>query len=118
MAKAYTSVQLQVNGQPYTFSVDSTGDGTTNDEVTNLVSGLSIGDTFSAGATITYVSCPIIEGGNFSRLGMVLTDPQNNVLLEIPLVDLEKQYPSTGYPVSIPVGLNCSLKVITSNTVV
>ena len=117
MAAAYTSVQLQVNGQPYTFSVDSTGDGSTEDTVVNLVSGLGIGDTFSGGATIQYISNPFVEGGSFSLLGMVLTDPQNNVVMEIPLVDPEKQE-AGGYAVSCPVGLNYSLGVITSNSLV
>jgi len=117
MTAAYTSVQLMVNGQPYTFAVDSTGDGSTNDDVVNLVSGLGIGDTFSSGATISYISNPFVEGASFSLLGMVLTDPQNNVVMEIPLVDGEKQMAS-GYAVSCPVGLNYSLKVITSNTLV
>ena len=117
MAAAYTSVQLQVNGQPFTFAVDSTGDGSTEDTVVNLVSGLGIGDTFSGGATINFVSCPILEAGSGSILGMVLTDPQNNVVMEIPLVDPEKQE-AGGYAVSCPVGLNFTLGVITSNSLV
>jgi hypothetical protein len=112
MTDTYVSVQLQVNGQPFTFAVDCTDD--TEKEVVNLVSGLGIGDTFSGGATITYVSCPILEAGSGSILGMVLTDPQNNVVMQIPLVDAELQSPG-GYPVSCPVGLNFTLNCTTKN---
>jgi len=115
MTTTYASVQLMVNGQPFTFRINAT-DGAAI-EVVNLVSGLGIGDTFSGGATINYISNPIIEGGNFSILGMVLTDPQNNVVMEIPLVDIEKAQPE-GYPVSCPVGLNFTLNVLTSATAV
>ena len=114
MTTTYVSVQLQVNGQPFTFAVNATDGSDT--EVVNLVSGLGIGDTFSGGATISYVSCPILEADSGSILGMVLTDPQNNVVMQIPLVNAELQVPG-GYPVSCPVGLNYTLGVTTTNTV-
>lgn len=114
MTNTYISVQLQVNGQPYTFAVDCT-DGS-EATVVNLVSGLGIGDTFAGGATISYVSNAILEGGSGSILGMVLLDPQNNVVLEIPLTDAELQMPG-GYPVSCPVGLNYRLVCTTTDSI-
>ena len=120
MASAYVSVQLQIGGMPYTFSVDSTNDGSTNDELTNLTSGRGIGDTFPSGSTITHVSGALIEdeaSGAFSSLGIVLTDPANNVVMQIPVGYIETGPPAS-YPVNCPVGLNYSLNVITKTTVV
>lgn len=114
MTTTYTSAQLQVNGQPFTFAVNATDASDT--EVVNLVSGLGIGDTFSGGATITHVSNAILEADSGSILGMVLVDPQNNVVLEIPLCNPELQMPR-GYPVNCPVGLNYKLSVTTTNTI-
>jgi len=121
MANVYVSVQLQVNSQPYTFSVDSSQTASPGDSMTNLVSGLTIGNTFSGGAVVSNVSAAIIEQTNssagFSILGAVITDASNNVVMEIPLTSIEKNPPES-YPVQCPVGLNYSMYVITSNTAV
>jgi len=121
MANVYCSVQLQVNGQPYTFSVDSALTASPGDAMTNLVSGLTIGNTFSGGATVTNVSGAIIEqthsSAGYSILGAVITDASNNVVMEIPLTAIEANPPDS-YAVQCPVGLNFSMYVIASNSAV
>lgn len=120
MTNVYVSVQLQVNGQPYTFTVDSSQTASPGESMTNLVSGLTIGSTFSSGAVVSNVSGAIIEQagtGGFSILGAVITDASNNVVMEIPLTSIEKNPPES-YPVQCPVGLNYSMYVISSNSAV
>jgi len=89
--------------------------------MTNLVSGLSIGNTFAGGGRITNVSAAIIEqptgSAGFSILGAVITDPNNNVVLQIPLTAIEA-IPPKSYAVNCPVGLNFSMYVVTSNSAV
>jgi hypothetical protein len=46
MTTTYVSVQMIVNGKPFVFTKDAT-DGSANEELTNIVSGLGIGDTFN-----------------------------------------------------------------------
>lgn len=119
MANAYVSVQLTVGGMPYTFVVDSDTSTATEDELVNLTSSRSIGDTFPSGSTIQTISGALIEdeaSGAFSQLGIVLTDPANNVVMQIPLGYIETGPPQS-YPVNCPVGLNFQLNVITGTTV-
>jgi hypothetical protein len=118
LTTTYTSMNLIVNGAPYIFSVDAT-DGTEANMV-NLVSGLGIGDTFSAGGVISYAGPVMLNssdgtGSSSSILGAVLLDAQNNVVAQFNWVDPETQAPNTGYQCKHAVGLNYALKILTAN---
>jgi hypothetical protein len=118
MTTTYASIYLQANGEDYLFTVNAT-DGTPA-EMTNLVSGQSIGDTFSTGQTITAHGALILNssnaaGASTSVLGAVLVDPNNNVVFEIPFVDPEKTPIPMPKPCSYPVGLNFQLNVLTAD---
>jgi len=118
MTTTYAAVQFIANGKPYIFSVDAT-DGTAI-AMTNVVSSRSLGDTFSAGATITHIGPVTLNssdatGASSSVLGAVITDPQNNVVAQIPWVDPETAPIELSTPCSIPVGLNFALNIKTAN---
>lgn len=118
MTDTYASIYLQANGEDYLFTVDA-GDGA-EAEMVNLVSGQSIGDTFSTGQTITSHGPLILAssdgaGASTSILGAVLVDPNNNVVFEIPFVDCEKTPIPMPKPCAYPVGLNFQLLVLTAN---
>ena len=113
MSNSYTSIELQVNGTSYWFSVDSV-DGTAT-ELVNLASGLSIGNTFSSGAVITHARGGYCE--NWSIQGIRLLDPQGNVAFQFPVINLEQQNADGYYPVGVKVGLNFQLSATTSATV-
>ena len=110
---------LEVSGTPYIFSVDAT-DASSN-AMTNIVSGLGIGDTFSSGGVITKAGPVILAssdgtGASKSLLGAVLTDPQNNVVAIFNWVDSETHQVPLPYPCNLPVGLNYALKITPTNT--
>ena len=110
MTNSQVSIELHVNGQPYIFNVDAT-DGTQT-ELTNLVSGRSIGDTFSAGAVITNARGAYCE--NYAILGVTLLNEQGNVAYEFPVTRLENQNAGPMYSVGVNVALNYQLVVTTS----
>jgi len=110
MTESHVSIELQVNGQPYLFNVDATDGSST--ELTNLVSGRSIGDTFSAGAVIQMARGAYCE--NYAPTGVRLLDQQGNVAYEFPVTRLESQNPGPMYPVGVNVALNYQLVVTTS----
>jgi hypothetical protein len=112
MTNSHVSIELQVNGLPYLFTVDATDGSST--ELTNLVSGRSIGDTFSAGAVIQMARGAYCE--NFAPTGVRLLDQQGNVAYEFPVTRLESQNPGPMYPVGVNVALNYQLVVTTSAT--
>lgn len=119
MTTTYCSVQFIANGKPYIFSVDGT-DGSSNTMV-NVVSGRGLGDTFSAGATISSIGpCTLNSsdgtGASKSILGAVITDQQNNVVYQVPYVDPETAPIAYNYPCSIPVGLNFKMTITPTNT--
>jgi len=123
----YASLQIEVSGKPYIFSSDVT-DGATpgsaspdTTALTNIVSGLGIGDTFSSGGVIQTVAPVTLAssdgtGASKSILGAVLTDPQNNVVAMFNWVDTETMPVQAPYKCAIPVGLNYALHIITTNT--
>ena len=113
MSNSHVSIELQVNGMPYVFNIDAT-DGSANQELTNLVSGRSIGDTFSSGAVITHARGGYCE--NYAPLGILLLNEQGNVAYEFPIQRLEDQNASGMYPVGANVALNYRLVVTTSAT--
>jgi len=110
MSVSMTSIELQVNGDSYWFCVDATDGSAT--ELLNLASGLSIGNTFSAGAVISHARGGYCE--NFSIQGIRLLDPQGNVAYQFPVVNLEQQNAEGYYPVGVKVGLNYQLSATTS----
>ena len=112
MTNSHVSIELQVNGQPFLFTVDAV-DGTQT-ELTNLVSGRSVGDTFSAGAVIQMARGAYCE--NFAPTGVRLLDQQGNVAYEFPVTRLESQNPGPMYFVGVNVALNYQLVVTTSAT--
>ena len=119
MTTTYAAVQFIANGKPYIFSVDAT-DGTAI-AMTNVVSSRGLGDTFSAGATITHVGPVTLNssdgtGASKSSLGAVITDPQNNVVAQIPWVDPETTQIPMSVPCQIPVGLNYVMQILTTNS--
>ena len=113
MSNSHVSIELHVNGMPFIFNKDAT-DGTANEELTNLVSGRSIGDTFSSGAVITHARGGYCE--NYAPLGVLLLNEQGNVAYEFPIQRLENQNASGLYPVNVNVALNYRLVVTTSAT--
>ena len=118
MTTTYAAVQFVAGGQPYVFSVDAT-DGTAASMV-NVVSGRSLGDTFSGGAVITHIGPVTLNssdatGASTSALGAVITDPQNNVVAQIPWVDPETAPIHLSEACSIPVGLNFRMTILTAN---
>ena len=119
MTTTYAAVQIVAIGQPYIFSVDAT-DGGTNTEMVNVVSNRGLGDTFSGGATISHVGPVTLNssdaaGASTAALGAVITDPQNNVVAQIPWVDPETAPINLMVPCSIPVGLNFRMTITTAN---
>lgn len=119
MTTTYAAIHIVANGQPYVFAADAT-DGTEK-EMVNIVSGQSLGDTFSNNAIIT--SCMPVTlnssdgtGASKSVLGAVITDPQNNVVAFLPWVDPEVTPIAGPYSVRLPVGLNYVMNITTSNT--
>ena len=112
MSNSHVSIELQVNGMPYIFNVDATDGSQT--ELTNLVSGRSIGDTFSTGAVITHARGGYCE--NYAALGVLLLNEQGNVAYAFPVTQLEQQNAGGVYPCGVNVGLNYQLVVTTSAT--
>ena len=110
MTNSQVSIELHVNGMPYIFNIDATDGSET--EMTNLVSGRSIGDTFSTGAVITHARGGYVE--NYAPLGVLLLNEQGNVAYEFPIQRLENQNASGLYPVNVNVALNYRLVVTTS----
>ena len=110
MTNSQVSIELHVNGLPYIFNVDATDGSET--EMTNLVSGRSIGDTFSTGAVISHARGGYVE--NYAPLGVLLLNEQGNVAYEFPIQRLEDQNASGLYPVNVNVALNYRLVVTTS----
>lgn len=110
MTNSHISIELQVNGQPYLFNVDATDGSQT--ELTNLVSGRSIGDTFSSGATISMARGGYCE--NYAVTGIQLLDMQGNVAYNFPVTRLENQNAGPAYPVNVAVALNYQLVATTS----
>ena len=120
MTTTYAAVQIVANGQPYIFSVDAT-DGGANTEMVNVVSNRGLGDTFSGGATISHVGPVTLNssdaaGASTAALGAVITDPQNNVVAQIPWVDPETTQIPMSVPCQIPVGLNYVMQILTTNS--
>jgi len=113
MTLTETGIELHVNGKPYFFVKDAT-DGDANEELTNLVSGRSIGDTFSTGAVISHARGGYVE--NYAPLGILLLNEQGNVAYQFPVTRLENQNAGGLYPVGVNVGLNYQLVVTTSAT--
>jgi hypothetical protein len=127
MTTTYAAIQLTVSGKPYVFSSDVTDGATPGSAspdttiMTNIVSGLGIGDTFSAGGVIQSIGPVTLAssdgtGASKSVLGAVLTDPQNNVVGQFNWVDTETMPVRQPYMCQVPVGLNYALHIITSNT--
>ena len=112
MTNSQVSIELHVNGMPYIFNIDATDGSET--EMTNLVSGRSIGDTFSTGAVISHARGGYVE--NYAPLGVLLLNEQGNVAYEFPIQRLEDQNASGLYPVNVNVSLNYRLVVTTSAT--
>ena len=110
MTNSQVSIELHVNGMPFIFNIDATDGSET--ELTNLVSGRSIGDTFSTGAVITHARGGYVE--NYAPLGVLLLNEQGNVAYEFPIQRLENQNASGLYPVNVNVALNYRLVVTTS----
>lgn len=110
MTNSYTSIELQVNGQPFVFAVDATDGSAT--QLVNIASSRSIGDTFSAGAVISQARGGYCE--NFSLQGIRLLDQQGNVAFQFPIVNLESQNADGYYPVGVAVGLNFQLQATTA----
>lgn len=110
MTNSHVSIELQVNGVPYIFNVDATDGSQT--ELTNLVSGRSIGDTFSSGAVIQMARGAYCE--NYAPLGVLLLNEQGNVAYSFPVQRLEDQNASPSYAVGVNVALNYQLVVTTS----
>ena len=121
MTTTYAAVQFIANGKPYIFSSDVTDAASDSSTyLTNVVSDRGLGDTFSAGATITHIGPVTLNssdgtGASKSSLGAVITDPQNNVVAQIPWVDPETAPIAMVQPCSIPVGLNFRMTITTAN---
>ena len=122
MTTTYASVQFVANGQPYVFSSDVTDGATDSTTVmNNVVSNRNLGETFGSGATISSIGPVILNssdgtGASKSVLGAVITDPQNNVVAQISWVDPETAPIKPMKPCNVPVGLNYSMVIYTSNT--
>ena len=119
MTTTYAAVQFIANNQPYIFTLDAT-DGAAATDMVNVVSSRNLGETFGAGGVITEVGPVTLNssdgtGASKSVLGAVITDPQNNVVAQISWVDPETAPIKKMQQVSIPVGLNYSMKIITTN---
>lgn len=125
MTTTYASVQMTVTNpqgganQPFVFVKDAT-DGSANEELVNLVSGLGIGNTFSNGGRVTsFMPCILnssaAAGASTSVLGAELVDPQGNVVAFIPWVDPETAPIGGPWMCNLPVGLNYTLQITTVN---
>ena len=87
----------------------------------NVVSSRSLGDTFGAGGTITHIGPVTLNssdgtGASKSVIGAIITDPQNNVVYQVPYVDPETAPVGLMQAVNIPVGLNYAMNITPTNT--
>tara|TARA_B100001250_G_scaffold404356_1_gene420208 strand:+ start:103 stop:447 length:345 start_codon:yes stop_codon:yes gene_type:complete len=114
MSNSEISIELHVNGQPYVFHVDATDGSST--QLVNVASNLSIGNTFSTGATITHARGGYVE--NYALSGILLLNEQGNVAYQFPVTRLETQNAGPIYPVGVNVGLNYQLVATTSASLV
>ena len=120
MTTTYAACQFIVGGKPYIFSKDAT-DGSANEELTNVVSSRTLGETFSAGGVISHIGPVTLNssdsaGASTASLGGVIVDPQNNVVAQIPWVDCEQTPILPMEKCSIPVGLNYRFVITTANS--
>ena len=122
MTTTYAAVQFIANGKPYIFSSDVTDAASDSSKyLTNVDSDRGLGDTFSSGATITHIGPVTLNssdgtGASKSSLGAVITDPQNNVVAQIPWCDPETTPIPMSVPCQIPVGLNFVMQILTTNS--
>lgn len=119
MTTTFAAVTIVANGKPYIFSVDATD--ATQGTMLNVASSRGLGETFASGAVISHVGPVTLNssdgtGASKSILGAVITDPQNNVVGELSWVDPETAPVQPMSQTSIKVGLNYSMKILTSNT--
>jgi len=127
LTTTYAAVAIVAGGKPYIFSSDVTDGKTVGEDspdttrLLNVVSGRTLGETFPSGSRITSVGPVTLNssdgtGASKSVLGAVITDPQNNVVSQIDWVDPEVTPIRLNQACNIPVGLNWSMHILTSNT--
>jgi len=115
MSNSYTAVMCYTNtGQSRIFAVDSTDSTSSYAELTDVITGNSIGDSLQGQVVVKALST--CENFAYSPGGIVFVDNQNNVLSAVGTENPEQIQPSW-QNVNIPIELNYKVKVLTQATV-
>jgi hypothetical protein len=115
MTNTNITVQCYTNqGQYRIFNIDATDHASTYAELTDLVTGNSLGDSLQGQVIVKAMG--IVENFCISPGGIVFIDAQNNVLGTVQPSNPETQQPEW-QSVYIPVALNYSVKALTSASV-
>jgi len=115
MTNTYVSVMMTTaSGQSRIFAADVTDSGSTYGELTDVITGNSIGDSLQ-GQVITRAmgSC---ENFILSPGGVVFVDNQNNIVGTVGACQPEQAQPQWE-SVNIPIQLNYTCKALTSASV-
>ena len=114
MTNTYTAVACYLSdGSSRIFAADATDSTSNYVELTDVITGNSLGDS-AQGRTIVKVMATC-ENFVYSP-GIVFVDQQNNVVGSVGAINPEQLAPAWE-PVSIPVQLNYTCKVLTSASV-
>lgn len=114
MTNTYTAVMVTTSrGTNRIFAADVTDSGSTYGELTDVITGNSLGDSLQGETIVTAMaSCE-----NFIiSPGIVFVDNQNNIVGTVGAGQVEQSQPKW-QSVSIPVQLNYTCKVLTSASV-
>ena len=115
MTNTYTAVMVTTaSGTNRIFAADVTDSGSTYGELTDVITGNSLGDSLQGERIISAMaSC---ENFAISPGGIVFVDNQNNIVGTVGAGQVEQSQPCW-QSVSIPVQLNYTCKVLTSASV-
>ncbi len=114
MTNTYTAVMVTTaSGDNRIFAADVTDSGSTYGELTDVITGNSLGDSLQGQTIIRAMG--VCENFLLSP-GILFIDNQNNVLTSVGVVQPEQIQPEW-QNVSIPVRLNYTVKALTSASV-
>ena len=114
MTNTYIAAMCYMSdGSSRIFSVDATDGTSTYQEMTDLVSGNSLGDSAQGLQIVKVMST--CENFVYSS-GIVVVDQQNNVVGSFGSINPEQQAPAWEQ-VAVPVQLNYTMKVLTTAAV-
>tara|TARA_Y100000593_G_C4313520_1_gene339620 strand:+ start:2013 stop:2360 length:348 start_codon:yes stop_codon:yes gene_type:complete len=114
MTNTYTAAMCYMSdGSSRVFSVDSTDGTSTYQELTDVITGNSLGDSAQNLRIVKVMAT--CENFIYSA-GIIVVDQQNNVVGSFGAVQPESQSPAWE-AVNVPVQLNYTMKVLTTASV-